>query len=758
MVMIPVFNTVILPDTKIYFQKNTLDAEKSENLHIHDKIIFLFRKEKDGTKTDTFYPIGVCGTITGIDENGLVSVETSERLYVENVQDINTEISGIVKPEIQDVTDEESQNHFHYMQNALLKFVQKYPWGMMARSYVLQWKTLNEIAVGMSSLLNLTNEEKYQLLETDSMSERNQLIEKAIMEFMSISDIMQEAEEAQKQTNEQIYREDAIKKQIRFLQEQLDQMHPENITDVEKFEKKIAALEMNETAKKEAETVLKRLKLEGENGHEYGMLYSYLEFITSLEWKTPDMDEIDLKKAEKILDEEHYGLKKVKKRILEHLAVMALKKEQSGSILLFVGPPGTGKTSIGRSIANALGRKYVRVSLGGIRDEAEIRGHRRTYIGAMPGRIMDGIKNSKASNPVMVLDEVDKLTTGYGGDPSSALLEVLDPEQNSTFTDHYVNAPYDLSKVFFICTANSTDNIPAPLLDRMEVIRFSGYTPDEKLQIAKRHLLSQSKEKMGISPNALKLTDGTIREIILGYTMESGVRGLKKQIDSLCRNAAVALVKGQKKHIRITERQLPNYLEDIPVRHEKKLKSTRPGIVTGLAWTALGGEILFIETISTKGKGRIKITGQLGDVMKESVEIAISLVKNLYPKQATFFEKNDIHIHVPAGSVPKDGPSAGITLTTALASLVTGKAVSPELAMTGEVSLRGNLMPIGGLPEKLMAAQRAGIQKVFIPEENTIDLKEVPKEVLGQLEVIPVKKVQDVLKQTLETEKGKKEE
>ena len=431
------------------------------------------------------------------------------------------------------------------------------------------------------------------------------------------------------------------------------------------------------------------------------------------------------------------------------MAVMALNKKQAGSILLFVGAPGTGKTSIGQSIAKALHREYIRVSLGGVRDEAEIRGHRRTYIGAMPGRIMEGMKRSGVSNPVMVLDEVDKLSKDYSGDPASALLEVLDPEQNNSFTDHYMNVPYDLSDVLFVCTANSTDTIPEPLLNRMEVIQFPGYTELEKFEIAKRHLLPKAMKNMGIRARQLKVPDAALHALINGYTMESGVRGLKKRLDTLCRYAAVKLVKGEQKSITVTAKKLPEFLDRRPIHHEHILEAKKPGVVTGLAWTSAGGEILFIETMQTKGSGKVQITGQLGDVMKESAEIAVSLVKSLYPKETADWEKYDLHIHVPEGAVPKDGPSAGITLTTALASLVTGKAVSPEYAMTGEVSLRGCVMPIGGLPEKLMAAQRAGITKVLIPYENMDDLSDVADEVKEKLEIIPVKKVTDVLKLVL---------
>ena len=570
---------------------------------------------------------------------------------------------------------------------------------------------------------------------------------------MQIAQVSAEAQEAQKDDQEQLYREAALKKQIDYLQRELDDMHPENISDVRKFEKKIASSGMNKEARKEAEKVLNRMRQEGKESHEYGLLYDYLDFVTSLSWKAPEFTPIDLGKAEEILDEDHYGLKKVKERIIQQLAVMALNRKQYGSILLFVGAPGTGKTSIGQSIARALGREYVRISLGGIRDEAEIRGHRRTYIGAMPGRIMEGMKRSGVSNPVMVLDEVDKLAKDYGGDPASALLEVLDPEQNNTFTDHYMNVPYDLSNVLFVCTANTTDTIPEPLLNRMEVISFPGYTAVEKYHIAKKHLIPKAMESTGIRKSQLKITDSALREIINEYTMESGVRDLKKCIETLCRSAAVELVKkgseGDGVCISVSKSNLTDYLGRKQIHAERKLSSKTPGVVTGLAWTRAGGAILFIETKLTPGKGNLLITGQLGDVMKESVQIALSLVKSMYPRECKVLADHDLHIHVPAGAVPKDGPSAGITLTTALASLVTGKAADTDIAMTGEVSLRGGVMPIGGLPEKLMAAQRAGIKRVFIPEDNLEDLEDVADEVKEKLEIIPVKKVTDVLKRVL---------
>lgn len=747
MILIPTYNTVVLPGSKIYFRKEYLQEAGVEKISVGEKVTFLYLKEpkdKDITMED-IYPIAVAGQVLSIDDEGGANLEAFNRINIEYMDFENQNVVGVQRPEIDDLEPQSANTMLIGLRDELLNYVTKFQWGLMARGYVLAWKNMNEVMVGLSPFMNITPEEKYAVLAEDSTKARAELIAQYAREFMAINEVSEEAKQAQKELHEKAYREDAIKKQINFLQKALDEMHPENISEVRKFEEKIENSGMNETARKEADNVLNRMKQEGKDSHEYGLLYNYLDFVTSLQWKKEEPKDIELDNAMEVLDREHYGLKKVKKRIIEQLAVMSLNKKQSGSILLFVGAPGTGKTSIGKSIAEALGREYVRISLGGVRDEADIRGHRRTYIGAMPGRIMDGMKKVATSNPVMVLDEIDKLAISYNGDPASALLEVLDPEQNNTFTDHYMNVPYDLSDVLFVCTANSLDTIPGPLLDRMEVIRFTGYTALEKFSIAKDHLIPKAKKKAGISEENLIIEDDTIKALINGYTMEAGVRGLKKQISSLCRHAAVELVKNNKEILDVKPENLQDYLDQRPIRHEGILEKKHAGVVTGLAWTAVGGEILFIETMLTKGKGNIKITGQLGDVMKESVDIALSLVKNMYPEKAEVFEKNDIHIHVPAGAVPKDGPSAGITMTTAIASLLNNIPVSPEYAMTGEVSLRGRVMPIGGLPEKLMAAARAGIKKVFIPEENKDDLKEVAEEVLNELEIIPVKKVEDVL-------------
>lgn len=748
MILIPTYNTVVLPGSKIYFRKDYLQEAGVDKISVGERVTFLYLKEskdRDITMEDV-YPIAVAGQVLSVDDEGGANLEAFNRINVEYIDFETQNVVGVQRPEIDDLDPQSANTMLIDLRDELLNYVTKFQWGLMARGYVLAWKNMNELMVGLSPFMNITPEEKYAVLAEDSTKARAELIAKYAREFMAINEVSEEAKQAQKEIHEKAYREDAIKKQISFLQKALDDMHPENVSEVRKFEEKIENSGMNEIARKEADNVLNRMKQEGKDSHEYGLLYNYLDFVTSLQWKKEEPKEIELDKAMEVLDREHYGLKKVKKRIIEQLAVMSLNKSQSGSILLFVGAPGTGKTSIGKSIAEALGREYVRISLGGIRDEADIRGHRRTYIGAMPGRIMDGMKKAGTSNPVMVLDEIDKLASSYNGDPASALLEVLDPEQNNTFTNHYMNVPYDLSDVLFVCTANSLDTIPGPLLDRMEVIRFTGYTALEKFSIAKDHLIPKAKKKAGISDENLIIEDDTIKALINGYTMEAGVRGLKKQISSLCRYAAVELVRNNKEVLDVKPEDLSDYLDQRPIKHESILEKKQAGVVTGLAWTAVGGEILFIETMLTKGKGNIKVTGQLGDVMKESVDIALSLVKSMYPEKSEIFEKNDIHIHVPAGAVPKDGPSAGITMTTALASLINSIPVSPEYAMTGEVSLRGNVMPIGGLPEKLMAAARAGIKKVFIPEENEDDLKEVAKEVLDELEIIPVKRVEDVLK------------
>ena len=798
MVVIPIYNLLIVPDANIYLKEDQYRHLARRYAEVNDRVVLLSCKKEEHRKDmteESFYPIGVTGFVNEVNPEGYVVIRTVGRVDLDMIginPDHTIELTVSRRPDNEDLDENVAKRHFEKLKENLKENWQGFEWGEQAMSYLEQFHSISEIAVAMSIWFKMSAEEKFGILAEDSRKKRLELLEKAVYEFMEVSKVTTQAASAQQEDYQKIYKESAIKKQMELLQRELDEMHPEKVSDIRKFELKIEEAGMNETAKGEALKVLNRLKQESNGGTEAGMLYDYLDFVTGLSWKKEQMQNIDLSEAEAVLEEDHFGLGKVKQRIIQQIAVMNLKKEQAGSILLFVGAPGTGKTSIGQSIAKALHRKYVRVSLGGVRDEADIRGHRRTYIGAMPGRIMDGIKKSGVSNPVMVLDEVDKLSVSYNGDPASALLEVLDPEQNGTFTDHYMNVPYDLSDVLFICTANSLDTIPEPLLNRMEVIRFTGYTASDKFQIARRHLLPKSMKAMGITEEQIVIPDEIIRKIIDNYTMESGVRGLRKRLDTLCRSAAVqvsrkigeeavaaakaeaakakaadgveesadqadgqtdvstsaAAVPVNGDPIVVKEENLREMLDAKPIRHDRVLAEKKPGIVTGLAWTAAGGEILFIETLFTKGSGKFSVTGQLGDVMKESVQIAVSLVKSMFPDKVSLFEENDLHIHVPEGAVPKDGPSAGITMTTALASLVSGNAVAPTIAMTGEVSLRGVVTPIGGLPEKLMAASRAGIQTVFIPAENEDDLDEVPQEVKDKLTIIPVADVTEVLKKT----------
>ena len=750
MTVIPVFEKLIAPNADIYFRRDQF-RYLAGSAEVGDPVILLVSRE-DQTKAerteDSFYPIGLSGTVREISGEGYAVVRSGGRVNIESVQ-INRDYSVSVltsrREDREDLDDYTAGEKLLQAKKAVKEFAQGYQWGAAANAFVEQMDSLATLAGALSIWMNTNNEEYYAILAEDSVSRRAELLEKLIYEFLEVTRVTNDANSAHQKEYQEIYKESALKKQLEYLQRELDEMHPETVSDTRRFEQKIREAGMNETARMEAEKVLNRLKQEGSKSPEYGMLYDYLDFVTSLNWKKAAPEVIDLDEAQEILEADHYGLKKVKRRMIEQIAVMNLKQEQSGSIMLFVGAPGTGKTSIGRSIARALKRKYVRISLGGVRDEADIRGHRRTYIGAMPGRIMDGIHKSGVSNPVVVLDEVDKLFASFNGDPASALLEVLDPEQNNTFTDHYLNVPYDLSDVLFVCTANTVDTISAPLLDRMEIIPFEGYTPQEKQAIAREHLLPAAMKAVGLEAGQVELSDAVLQTLISDYTREAGVRGLRKCLDTLCRRAAVELARDQNAVFSVLPGQLRDDLDLRPVRHGHAQEKQKPGVVTGLAWTSAGGEILYVESLFTKGNGQIKMTGKLGDVMKESVLIAVSLVKSLYPEKAKQFRENDLHIHVPEGAVPKDGPSAGITMTTAVASLLTGIPFPADWAMTGEVSLRGAVTAIGGLSEKLLAAHRAGIRRVFIPSENREDLRDVPEEVRSAVEIVTISEVTELL-------------
>lgn len=750
MFVLPLYEVLLVPGVNMYVRGEEFEEFALSKAVLHEDVVLLTAKEQKpryAYTADDFYEIGVGGYVSDVSQDGFVTIRANERLRIDAVRvnddaTIEVETTGLI--DVRDVPEEERLTRLRAIKDALNDFAKEYDWGKQAMPMIEGFHSIEEAGVSLSPWLAADNETRYQVLTYPSMRGRMEAIEQIIYAFIEVARASAEAMELQREEYEANMKEQALRRQIDVLQQKLDEMHPEDANDFDRFAHLIDTLPLNDLARTEANKVLNRLAREN-GGNEYALLYDYLEYLLSLPWQKEEANAIDVAAAESILDEEHYGLKKVKTRVIEQIAVMALRKKQSGSILLFVGPPGTGKTSVGQSIARALGRKYVRVSLGGVRDEADIRGHRRTYIGAMAGRIIDGIHKAGVSNPVMVLDEVDKLSASYNGDPASALLEVLDPEQNSNFVDHYLNVPYDLSDVFFVCTANTTETIPAPLLNRMEVINFNGYTANDKLAIAKEHLLAASYEQNGVPEDALVIPDETLRALIDDFTMESGVRGLRKRIDTLCRQAAVKLAKGEDAPFTVQPEDLRTWLDMQPILHDHILSEKKSGVVTGLAWTQAGGEILFIEALFTQGSGKLLLTGKLGDVMKESAYLAMSLVKAKFPKEWEKYEKCDLHIHVPEGAVPKDGPSAGITLTTAIASLVTDRAVAPSYAMTGEVSLRGAVTAIGGLPEKLMAAQRAGITTVFIPKENERDLADIDDEIKQGLEIVPVSDVDEVL-------------
>jgi len=758
MLVIPIYNTIILPDVQYNLEPDSLTEREKSSLRLEDTVILLPLKEektREELKAEDFYPIGLIGIIKGIRNNDgdfIIAVRTDVKVKTYNVS-ANREVLStdyeVVYDEA-DIDEREQRAVFNMVIENLAQISSYFQWGSWAMRFSEKLDNVNEVISIVGPYTDLTAAEKYAMLETDSLMERYHLISEAMLKYKDLVELQVDINKKIQDKQGDNYRENMIRRQIDLLNDELSEYNPDETSDIKRLEGKIEEAGFPEEVKTEIDRVFNKFKQMGSDDHEYGSTLEYLEFVTALSWKTPEDTEIDIKKAKEILNKSHHGLKKPKERVIEQIAVMALKKQNAGSIILFTGAPGTGKTSMGKAIAEALGRKYIRISLGGIKDEAEIRGHRRTYIGAMPGRIMESIKRSGVNNPVIVLDEIDKLGYGsFNGDPESALLEVLDPEQNVTFTDHYMNVPYDLSKVLFICTANNIDEMSDPLLDRMEIIELSGYTAEEKFHIAKEHLMAKSLEEAGLLKKNIGISDAVLKNIIANYTMEAGVRGLKKQIDKLMRQAAVKILEKEIEKVVIKKEDLPKLLGNKKALHDKVLKHNIPGVVTGLAWTQAGGEILFIETTALSGTGQIVITGQLGDVMKESATIAVNLAKSLLFDKKIDFRDKDIHIHVPSGSVPKDGPSAGITMFTAITSLVLGIKVNPELAMTGEISLRGQVLPIGGLPEKLMAAERAGIKKVLIPLTNKEDLIDVPESTKKSLEIVLVDTVTDVAREAL---------
>jgi len=598
----------------------------------------------------------------------------------------------------------------------------------------------------VASTLRLKAEEKQALLELVNVEERLREVSKILNRELEVLDLGTKIQSQVQSELDKGQREFFLRQQLKAIQEELGEGDAEQ-AEINELRERLDAMDLPEDTEKAARRELSRLERLPSAAAEYGVIRTYLDWILTLPWNQLTQDNLDLEQARRILDEDHYDLEKVKDRIIEYLAVSKLKQEVSGPILCFVGPPGVGKTSLGQSIARTLGRKFTRISVGGVRDEAEIRGHRRTYIGAMPGTIIRSLRDAESMNPVLLIDEIDKMGADFRGDPASAMLEVLDPEQNKNFRDHYLDLPFDLSKVLFICTANTLDTVPPPLLDRMDVISLSGYTEDEKLGIAKKYLLPKQLKAHGLTKEQLTLPDKVMRTVIREYTRESGVRNLERRLADVCRKAATEVATGKAEKIKVDEQRLREWLGPRRFPGEVRKRTSEPGVATGLAFTALGGDVLFIEASAYPGKGKLTITGQLGDVMQESAQAALSWVR-AHTEQLglpeDWFATHDVHIHVPAGAVPKDGPSAGITMATAIASLVRGEPVSDDVGMTGEITLTGQVLPIGGVREKSLAAQRAGLKRLILPRENEHDLDELPPETRDALEFVFVDSIDEV--------------
>lgn len=682
-----------------------------------------------------------------------MNLEVLDRVEVKNIskeQDYYIAEYDI-SPDIEDL-DKNSQNQ---MLEYIKKLSAEISKGFVgSESYIKYINSINDLEKMISYLIqfiNISASEKQELFEIRSRREKCLMfLDFLIRQKENIKFQMEINAKLTGEVNKQ-YREKMLREQLKAIQEELNE-GKQSGSKKKDYLTLINESKMPEDVKEIALEENEKLENQGPNNVEANVIRNYLDLLIALPWGKSSIKEVDIKEAKNILERDHYGLDKVKERIIQHLTVMKLKNNQQGSILLLVGPPGTGKTSLGKSIAKVLQREYVRISLGGVRDEAEIRGHRRTYVGALPGRIIQGIKKAGTNNPVFILDEVDKLLTSNMGDPASALLEVLDPEQNNSFSDHYLEVPYDLSDVFFIGTANSLRDIPEPLRDRMEIIQIHSYTTTEKFHIAKRHLMDEVLENHGLTPEQLKIEDNTIKAIIDKYTREAGVRGLKKQLSAIARHATEKIIVDEVKiPYTVKEEMLFDILGPEISRYDKVKKSNPPGVVTGLAWTPVGGDILFIESAFMPGKGELMLTGQLGDVMKESAKISQSLIRSrlFLSLEENHFAKHDLHIHIPQGSIPKDGPSAGVTLFTSIASLFTGIPVDAKIAMTGEISLRGTILPVGGIKEKVIAAHRSGIKKILLPLENKKDLCDVPEEIKKDIQFIFIETIEELMQETL---------
>ncbi len=726
-----------------------------------DRLIgIVVSKEKDlkaSHKPDALYQIGTAALILKMakpdDHVTQLLVQGLSRFRIERFTTDEPYLSARIEPvseeTVKDIEVDAMMSNLVGLYQKVLEFSPYLPRELGALS-----RSLDEggmLADLIASSLNIGKDKKQKILEAVDIKKRLKEVTRLINQELQVLELGHKIQSQVKQDMDKSQREFYLRQQLKAIKEELGEQD-ESKVEVEDYKTKIAEKNLPEEARKEAERELGRLKRMHPSSAEYTVASTYLDWIVALPWNESTEDMLDIKKAQTILDEDHYDLEKVKKRIVEYLAVRKLKPDSKGPILCFVGPPGTGKTSLGRSIARALGRKFVRLSLGGVRDEAEIRGHRRTYVGALPGRIIQGIRRAESNNPVFMLDEIDKVGADFRGDPSAALLEVLDPEQNYTFSDHYLDVAFDLSKVMFITTGNILDTVPAALRDRMEVLDLLGYTDDEKVKIAQRDLIPRQLEAHGITAEQLTITADAIRRVISGYTREAGLRNLEREIATICRGVACVIAEGCKKPTHVKARDLHRFLGPVRFRSEVRERTSIPGVAAGLAWTQAGGDLLFVEATKMMGKHALTLTGQLGDVMKESATAALSFIRSHTKRLGIpedFYENQEIHIHVPAGAIPKDGPSAGVTMLTALASLLTDRAVVSDLAMTGEITLRGQVLPVGGIKEKVLAAHRAGIKRIILPDWNEKDLEDIPKKVRKAIRFHFVETMDDVLRTAL---------